>query len=67
MNGRPEDWMPISFDIMAVAGYCATRDRRCHAERADIICGYETGAKEQLCPLDLVFCPGVFFFSSSSS
>ena len=51
----PEDWMPINIEIMTVAGYDATRDRRRRAERANILCGYETITKEQLCPLDLVF------------
>lgn len=49
--------MPINIEIMAVTGYCAARDRRRQAERANILCGYEVVAKEQLCPLDLLLCP----------
>ncbi len=62
MNGRPEDSMPINIEIMTVASYYAMRDRRYQAERANILCGYQAVATEQLCPLDLVFCQG--FLSS---
>lgn len=67
MNGRPEDWMPISIEIMLVAGYYATRDRRHQAERANVLCGYEEVAKEQLCPLDFGILSGFFVLSLKST
>lgn len=65
MNGRPEECMPISTEIIVATGYKAMRNRRSQAERTSSFCGYKAVGKEQLCPGDLAFC--LFFFLKSTS